>query len=219
VIVGRYTFEPTAEDAALLGQAARFGAAVGAPFLAAAGDRFLGCDSLADHPDPDDWSAPPDPDGAWAELRSRPEAVWAGLALPRFLLRLPYGKDATPAERFEFEELPEDEARANHGRYLWGNPAVACAFLLAEAYQQGGWGFRAGEVSEVDGLPQHVYAAAGESQVKPCGEVWLVDRAVEAAWEKGLMPLVSVRGRDAVQVPGFRSLAEPPRALAGFGQS
>ena len=29
---------------------------------------------------------------AWQRLRQLPEACWIGLAMPRFLLRLPYGK-------------------------------------------------------------------------------------------------------------------------------
>ena len=49
-----------------------------------------------------------------------------GLALPRFLLRLPYGKDSSPVEEFDFEEMP---VGSDHDGNLWGNPAIACVVI------------------------------------------------------------------------------------------
>jgi type VI secretion system protein ImpC len=217
VLVGHYTFEPTASDAALLGKLSRLAQATGAPFLAAAADRCLGCASLAATPDPDDWTLAPNAEAAdaWDALRRSPGAAWLGLALPRFLLRMPYGREADPVERFDFDEMPAGPPEPNHECYLWGNPAVLWAYLLAEAFLRRGWGFRPGAVAEVEGLPLHVYRDDGESQVKPCAEAWLVDRAALAVQTKGLMPLVSLRGRDAVRLAAFQSLALPARPLAG----
>ena len=50
--VGNYTFGPQREDAELLGRLARIARAAGAPFIAAASPRLLGCESLADTPHP-----------------------------------------------------------------------------------------------------------------------------------------------------------------------
>ena len=95
---------------------------------------------------------------AWEALRKLPEASYLGLALPRFLLRLPYGADTDPTERFAFEEM---DARPEHDHYLWGNPALACAYLLAQAFSQDGWDLRPGVVQEIESLPLHVYREAG----------------------------------------------------------
>jgi type VI secretion system protein ImpC len=214
LLVGLYTFGPGRADVELLGRLAKVARAAGAPFLAAAEGRLLGCVSLAQTPDPDDWRQLPDPDAeeGWAALRRIPEADHLGLALPRFLLRLPYGKDTDPTEQFAFDELAEG---SSHERYLWGNPAVACAYLLAEAFSRHGWDLRAGIPREVDGLPLHVYQEEGESQLQPCAEAWLTERAADAILSKGLMPLLSVRGRDAVRLGRLQSVAEPVKALVG----
>ena len=140
VLAGNFTFDHTREDAALLSSLAKLASAAGAPFIAAAHPHLLGCDSLAETPDPDDWRSTADNETheAWAALRKLPEASFLGLVLPRFLLRLPYGKDTDPAERFVFEEM---EAMPRHEEYLWGNPSFACAYLLAQAFSQYGWNF------------------------------------------------------------------------------
>jgi type VI secretion system protein ImpC len=64
------------------------------------------------------------------------------------LLRLPYGAETSPAERFQFEELAGDGPSPAES-YLWGNPAVLCALLLGEAFSRSGWGLRPGEIHEV----------------------------------------------------------------------
>ena len=214
MIVGNYTFGPEHEDADLLGKFARIATAAGAPFIAAASSRLLGCASLSDTPHPRDWHLPPDTDGAtaWSALRGLPEASAIGLALPRFLLRLPYGKKTDPIESFDFEEMPEDPS---HEDYLWANPAFACAGLLAQSFSEYGWQMRPGVHAQIDGLPLHVYERDGESELKPCGEALLTEDAAEWILEKGLMPLVSLKRQDAVRLVRFQSIAEPVRALSG----
>ena len=217
VLVGNYTFEMTPTDVrllALLGQVARH---AGAPFLAAAHCRILGCPSLAESPDPDDWREPSDPEAvkAWAALRQLPEAAHLGLALPRFLLRLPYGKETIPAEEFSFEEMPEIP---RHDWYLWGNPAFACALLLSESYREQGWDMRPGDVLEIDGLPLHVYKEAGESHLKPPAEVLLRERGAGIILDRGVMPLLSSAEGDVIRLIRFQSVANPPAPLAGKWQ-
>jgi type VI secretion system protein ImpC len=208
VVAGLYAFGP--EDADVLGRLARLARRAGAPFLAEASSRLVGCESLARTPDPSDWQPPESPD--WEALRRLPEAAYVGLALPRFLLRLPYGKESAPAEAFDFEELP---GGGPHEGYLWGNPAAACACLLGEAFARDGWGLRPDAHREVTGLPVHLYREEGESRATPCAEAVLGERAAEAILDRGLMPLLSVRGRDAVRLGRFQSLADPPAPLAG----
>jgi len=214
LLVGNYEFDHTRKDAELLGHIGKVSRQAGAPFIAAAGSRLLGCQSVAASPDPDDWQLPPDTEAAesWAAIRRLPEAVYAGLALPRFLLRLPYGRKTDPTEQFAFEELTDS---ADHECYLWGNPAFVCACLLAQAFSQEGWRFRPGTVNEIDGLPVHVYTKDGEQEIKPCGEVLLTERAIDRIASVGVMPLVSVQGQDVIRFVSFRSIAAPTRPLGG----
>ncbi len=210
-----YAFDRTVEDVALLARLARVGREAGAPLLAEASPGVVGSAGFAQAPDPSDWmpGAPDDPSAQiWAALRELPEARWLGLAAPRFLLRLPYGEATDPTETFAFEEMPEG---AGHQDYLWGGPALVCLELLGQAFAESGWRLRPGSAQEVGGLPLHVYADRGEQRVKPCAEVALSERALDALLEAGVMPLVSVYGRDVVRLARFQSLASPPAPLAG----
>lgn len=212
VIVGNYSFGSATENTELLSRIAKIASRARAPFLAAASPRLLGCSSWATTPQPRDWkAAPPELARAWAEVRRLPEANAVGLALPRFLLRLPYGKKTSPLESFDFEEFPEPV----HEDYLWGNPGFAVALLLAQSFSEAGWQMRPGTAMEIDRLPLHVCVRAGESVSKPCSEVLLTEDAVERILETGLMPLVSFKDQDRVRLARFQSIADPPRGLAG----
>jgi type VI secretion system protein ImpC len=146
-------------------------------------------------------------------LRRAPDAPWLALALPRFLLRLPYGAATSAIESFAFEEMP---AGPEHESYLWGHPAFACAYLLGEAFSRYGWNMRPGMVDMVDGLPAHVYKKdEGAAEVKPCAEVLLTEEAAEMLLDCGFVPLVSIRDADRVRVLRMQSLALEATPLAG----
>ena len=214
VLAGNYTFEATSADARLLERLAHIAESAGAPFLAAASSGLIGCDSLARSPDPDDWQTEMDQESreAWAALRGLPQASYLGLALPRFLLRLPYGAETEPTENFDFEEMPETP---EHENYLWANPSFACAYLLGQAFTEAGWNLQPGAAREIEGLPLHIYQSDGDSYIKPCAETILTMRAAEKILHEGLMPLVSFQGRDAVRLARFQSLAAHESSLHG----
>jgi type VI secretion system protein ImpC len=214
VLAGNYTFDQTLEDAELLGRMAKIARRAGAPFIAAAHPHLLGCDSLAATPDPDEWRRPgnEETDRAWEAVRKLPEASWLGLALPRFLLRLPYGKETEPIERFDLEEMADT---LNHERYLWGNPALAVGYLLAQGFSHFGWDLRPGVIKDIPGLPLHVFKTQGEPRTKPCAEVLLTERAAEIILDQGLIPLLSFRDQDTVRMARCQSLAKPLTLLAG----
>jgi type VI secretion system protein ImpC len=216
IIVGNYSFGSSSDDALLLARMAKIASRARAPFLAAASPQLLGCASLAATPHPREWKAPePELARAWAELRRLPEAGSVGLALPRFLLRLPYGKKTSPIESFEFEEFPEAPVHPVHEEYLWGNPAFALALLLGQTFSSAGWEMRPGSAMEIDQLPLYICIRGGESQAKPCAEVLLIEDAVERILDDGLIPLVSFKDRDRVRLARFQSIADPARGLAG----
>jgi type VI secretion system protein ImpC len=212
IFIGNYRFGATNEDAELLGQIAQIASRAGAPFLAEAGPGLLGSSSLESTPQPREWKSPQQTSRGWVELRHRPEAAFVGLALPRFLLRLPYGKKTSPLESFDFEEFADLPA---HEDYLWGNPAFAVALLLAQSFTEAAWDMRLGTVTEIQNLPLHVDPRNGESESKPCAEVLLTEDAVEWLVEEGLLPLVSFKNRDHVRIGRFQSIADPPSPLAG----
>lgn len=213
LVVGHYTFGLAAEDIGLLEQLGAAASRAGGPFLAAASSELIGCRSIAAAPDPRDWT-PPAAEAAerWNALRKSALAPWIGLALPRMLLRLPYGKSGDPLESFAFEELP---ARREHEAYLWGSGALACAQLIGRAFAARGWDMEPGDELELEDLPAHSYDDDGEKRLQPCAEVALADRAAQAILDAGLMPLLGYKERNAARVMRFQSIASPAQSLDG----
>ncbi len=214
LLVGNFTFGTERHDVALLAALGAIASQAGGPFLAQAEPAVFDCRSLVETPDPRDWRFDdPAIEERWQALRTSSAASWIGLAVPRVMLRLPYGSQTDPIEPFEFEEL---SIRREHEAYLWGNPAFACAMLIAMSFQEQGWSMRLDDHLVVDDLPAHAYEDdAGESTMKPCAEVFLSERGAEAILRRGVMPVMSYRNRNAVRVTRFQSVADPPAPLAG----
>jgi type VI secretion system protein ImpC len=212
VLVGDFTFGAGPGDVTLLAALGAIASRAGGPFLAAADPGILGCRSLAESPDPRDWKD----DGAalerWQALRRCAHASWVGLALPRFLLRAQYGRRSDAVEGFDFEERT---ASSPHATYLWGNPALACAELLAAAYREQGWGMTLADNLQIDDLPLVTLDDAGETKLQPVAEVLVGERAMQAILDRGLMPVVSFKDRNAARLVRFQSLADPPAAPSG----
>jgi type VI secretion system protein ImpC len=202
-VLGIYTFEP--KDYAILAGMARLANACQTALVSGASPHLVGCSSFDGQPDPDDWAKDSSEElEGFRAMRRMPEAAHLGLAMPRFLLRQPYGKGSDAIEAFSFEEMP---AKPEHESYLWGNPAFLCGHLLTDAFgAQGSDMELRGGGGEVGGLPIHKFTIDGETQVKPCAEAWLSERAAEAILNHGIMPILSVRGRDAVRLLGLRAL-------------
>lgn len=206
VLMGSYCFDYA--DAGTLGRLSLIARAAGAPFIAQAHAHLIGCETPALTPDPHAWRYAPDPATAeaWDALRRLSEVRFIGLVLPCFLLRLPYGRDTDPIEHFAFEEL---------GDYLWGNPAFACAYLLARAFTLHGWDLRPGVCQDIEGLPLHTIRDNDGSRLQPCAEVLLGDQALEAILARGIMALACLKDTDVARLVHFQSIADPPAGLSG----
>ena len=213
LIVGQYTFARTVEDAQLLGVLGAIASQAHAPFLAAADASLAGCRSLLETPDPKQWAmADDEASQSWQSLRTSAVAQWIGLALPRLLLRLPYGERTERIDSFPFEEFADG---GDHEAYLWGHPTIAWALLLGQSFLESGWSMSPGDRLDVGDLPAHIVERDGEKHMHACAEVYLSERAGEALLEQGLMPLMSFRNRNCVRLLRMQSLARPLQALAG----
>ncbi len=179
VVAGLYAFDAGPQDQATLARMATVARLAGAPFIAEASARLLGCECVAEAGDPRAWTPP-----NVSAVRRRHESRWLGLAFPRMRLRC--GGDAGGGERA-----------------LWGNPAVACACALAQAFAQYGWQFRASMLRDLEDLP------------RPCAEVPLADDAVEKVLACGIMPLVAAQQCGRARFARLQSFADPAAPLAG----
>src|SRR5262249_21944820 len=139
-VFGLYSFGSSAEDVETLGRIALLASHIHRPFVAE------GSVDMGDH---------------WEELRAIPEAKHLALALPRLMLRLPYGAKASAVESFPFEEMPA--AKPEHAHYLWGNPALAVLAVAARG------GIESDDL-DLENLPVHTYQEEGEWKMTPCAE-------------------------------------------------
>lgn len=214
VVIGNYQFDATEADGQMIGRMATIAAHAKTPFIASASSYLLGCESLSQTPAQSDWNYPVESNAknTWDAVRQLKQASYIGLALPGFLLRLPYGSNTEPIDSFQFEEIEGDPAK---GAYLWGNAAFICAYLLGQEYTQRGWHFTPGAGFDIEDLPAHTYKEEGESKMTPCAEAWLSDSAAETILNNGLMPLVSIHNRDAVRLTRFQSISQPTENLSG----
>lgn len=195
LIAGMYGFELAPPHADLLGRMAQIGAAAGAPFVASVSPDGL----LAPR---HDWH--PLVRSAWDSLQALPAARYLGLASPRFLLRMPYGKKTDPIDTFAFEEFTRQGGLSG---MLWGNPALLVARLAGEAWLSNSKAMSLGSRTVVGELPVFVMTDADGDQVAlPCTERLFTERMATQVSAAGVMPVVSLRGRPEVKVAGFGSV-------------
>ncbi|HXI19842.1 MAG TPA: type VI secretion system contractile sheath large subunit, partial [Gemmatimonadales bacterium] len=210
VLAGAFTFGTAPGDIERLAQLAAIGQLLGAPWLAGAAPDLVGADSLATSPDPRDWKSASDP--TWEAFRGTALARSVGLVLPRFLLRLPYGKQYESCERFAFEEFDGDPF---HEQFLWGPPGFGVALLLGQAFAERGWGLAQAFEPEIGGLPYVVLGRGAEAEAVPCAETLLTERAASRILDRGIMPLASLKDQDRVRLIRLQSVARPLAPLAG----
>lgn len=211
-LVGDYYFDHTPGDVQLLGQMSQVAAAAHAPFIAGAGPTLMGMDSWQELANPRDLAkifGAPDY-AAFRSLRESDDAKYVGLAMPRFLARLPYGAKTSPVEEFEFEE---ETTGGNHSRYSWANAAYAMAVNINRAFKSYGWctsirGVESG--GAVEGLPVHTFPSDdGGVDMKCPTEIAISDRREAELANCGLMPLIHRKNTDTAAFIGAQSLQKP----------
>jgi type VI secretion system protein ImpC len=134
VLLGDYYFDCRPPDVTLMENMAGVAATAHAPFVVGAGPAMFNLKNFEElsrrgllEIRDGEWSA-------WTRFREREQARFVGLALPRLLLRLPYGRDTLRIERFDYDERITD-----HDHYLWGNPAFAVGARIADSFNRNGW--------------------------------------------------------------------------------
>jgi type VI secretion system protein ImpC len=195
-LVGLFQFGDTDADVGLLAALAAVASRAGGPLLADA-DLALGGAAARE--------------SGWPALRRSEAARWIGLAAPRVLLRLPYGRSSDPIEAFAFEELV---GAPGDGELLWGNASLAMALLIGRAFTARGWEMEPGDEREIGDLPAYTFVRDGERQMQPCAERLLSERDIDTYLKSGLVPIASRRDRNSVVAVRFQSVADPPAPLA-----
>ena len=211
-LIGDYYFDQSPPDVEMLGEMAKVSAAAMAPFIAAASHTVMQMGSWQELANPRDLTkifGTPEY-AAWRSLRESEDARYLGLAMPRFLSRLPYGAKTSPVEEFGFEE---ETAGGDHSKYTWSNAAYAMAVNINRSFKLWGWCSRIRGVESggaVEGLPTHTFPSDdGGVDMKCPTEIAISDRREAELAKSGLMPLIHKKNSDVAAFIGAQSLQKP----------
>ena len=211
-LVGDYYFDHTPPDVEMLGELSKIAAAALAPFIAGAAPSLLQMNSWQELANPRDLTkifTTPEY-AAWRSLRESEDARYMGLAMPRFLSRLPYGAKTNPVEAFNFEE---ETGGGDHSKYTWSNSAYAMAANINRSFKLYGWctsirGVESG--GGVEGLPVHTFPTDdGGVDMKCPTEIAIGDRREAELAKNGFMPLLHRKNSDFAAFIGAQSLQKP----------
>lgn len=209
-MIANYEFGPGPQDISLLQYVASVATMAHAPFVAAAGPKFFGVSEFTEVPNLKDLkSIFEGPQYAkWQSFRESEDSRYVGLTLPRFLLRLPYGRETNPIKAFNYEETVRD----SHSSYLWGNTSFAFATRLADSFAKFRWcpniiGPRSG--GAVEDLPLHQFESMGDIETKIPTEVLIPDRREFELAEEGFIALTMRKGSDNAAFFSANSVQKP----------
>lgn len=211
-LVGDYYFDHAAPDVEVLNGLEKIAAASHCPFIAGASPQLMQMESWQELANPRDLSkifqtaeyAP------WRSLRESEDSRYIGLALPRFLSRLPYGAKTNPVDEFDFEEETDG---SDHNKYTWANAAYAMAVNINRSFKYYGWGTSIRGVESggiVENLPCHTFPTDdGGVDMKCPTEIAISDRREAELASLGFMPLVHRKNSDLAAFIGAQSLHKP----------
>ena len=133
-LVADYHFDHSPPDVELLGEMAKIAATAHAPLITGADPALFQMDSWSELANPRDLTKIfQTPEYAsWRSLRESEDSKYVGLAMPRFLGRLPYGSKTDPVEAFAFEEATEG---ADSSKYGWVNAAYGMAVNVKRSFK------------------------------------------------------------------------------------
>ena len=211
-LVADYSFDHSPADVELLAAMARIAAAAHAPFIAGASPYLLGMESWQELANPRDLARITAnlEHATWSALRETDDARYVGLAMPRFLARLPYGASTHPVDEFDFEEETDG---ADHRNFVWTNAAYAMAVNINRSFKQFGWctmirGVESG--GTVENLPCHTFPTDdGGVDIKCPTEIAISDRRESELARAGLIPLVHRKNTGHAAFIGAQSIQKP----------
>jgi type VI secretion system protein ImpC len=211
-LVGDYHFDHTAPDVELLGEMAKISSAAHVPFIAGASPSVMQMDSWQELANPRDLTKIFENTeyAAWKSLRESEDSRYIGLAMPRFLARLPYGARTNPVDEFDFEE---ETGSGDHSKYAWANSAYAMAVNINRSFKYYGWctsirGVESG--GSVENLPAHTFPTDdGGVDLKCPTEIAISDRREAELAKNGFMPLIHRKHSDFAAFIGAQSLQKP----------
>jgi len=213
-ILGDYQFTRSSQDVKLLQHMSTVAAGAHAPFLTGASPDLMDLGDFTELNEPTSLAEKFESTtfANWNAFRETEDSRYVALALPRMLLREPYGKDTIPINAFSYEEGIDGKT---HDSYLWGNAAWALGSKVTQAFAKFGWcatirGVESGGL--VQNLPVHNFKTDSGNTVMKCPtEVQIPDRREKELADLGFVPLVHQKGMPNAAFFSVQSAQKPQK--------
>lgn len=198
-ILGDFYFTNHPQDINFLELISGVAAAAHTPFISSVSPLFFNLDKFEDLPYPRDLTKLfESPDYVkWNSFRESEDSRYVSLALPRILMRLPYGDNTCPVVGFDFQE---EVGIGETSRFCWGNAVYAIGQRITNAFALYSWtaairGVENGGVLE--GLPAYVFTTLeGDKEIKCPTEVAITDRREKELSDLGFLSICYCKGSD-----------------------
>ena len=199
-IVSDYQFDNSGPDIKMLRHLSILSEMAQLPFLGNASCQFFGHESFEEMMT-DRHLEEKIRDGAkytaWHSFREDDRSKYIGLALPRFLGRLPYGKESDPTKNFTYSEgvvrnVDEDGKTKKKDHSLWVNASYAMAANMIKSFENWGWSVKIVGVDSggrVQNLPTPTYEEHGQTKLKVPVEASVGQAKDQELCDMGFMPL------------------------------
>ncbi|MBX7154355.1 MAG: type VI secretion system contractile sheath large subunit [Candidatus Kapaibacterium sp.] len=214
MLIGDYQFGRHPQDMALIEKVASVAAAAHAPFVTSPSPELFDMESFQQLSDPRDLSKQFESNELikWRSFRESDDSRYIAMALPRVLMRLPYGPDTIPVDGFNYVESVSGK---DHDKYCWGNAAYALGTCITKAFAEYGWtaairGVEGGGL--VEGLPVHTFPSDdGDIAVKCPTEIAIGDRREKELSDLGFMSLCYSKNSDFAAFFGGQTVQKPKK--------
>ena len=217
LIAGDYHFDTSAQDVQLLAAMGTIAKHGGCSFIAAANTDIVGCASLFETPDSNQWQSP---DAAkqelWSALRASQVADAIGLVATDVIIRLPYGENTSEIDSFKFEEIVDTcDEKAMQSHLLWVNGAIMSTIMIGQSVEQYGPQEQIGIMLDVDNLPAYTSKCYGPAQLYPCAQILMTEATAARLMQEGMMSFRSYKDQNKIRLTRLQSIASPAKALLG----
>jgi len=211
-VISDYQFENSMQDIGLLTHMAVLCERTQLPFISSASAKFFGekdmtavmnNHNLAKIVTKDDEFI------AWRAFREQDNSRYIGLALPRFLGRLPYSPENEATENFVYQEGVYKEGK-DHS--LWVNAAFALTANMIKSYEKWGWTVKiVGEEYGRVTIPSPIIVEKGKKKQKVPVEASVGMRKDTELCDMGFVPLAHWENTDYAcffQIPSTKKAKE-----------
>jgi len=191
-IITDYQFDHSAQDINFLQHLSVLGETAQIPFIANAGAKFFGEEDFNNVMNnrflPEQLNEGAEYT-AWRSFRDDDRSKYIGLALPRFLGRLPYSAEAEPTKNFNYTE---NVYRDGKDHSLWSPASYALASNMVKSFEKWGWSVKIVGVDSggrVENLPTPTYEEHGQKKLKVPVEASVGQAKDQELCDLGFIPL------------------------------